>query len=454
MVVDGLLIGIGTLSFVGFVAFAVLSLRENARRAARFSIVIGVILSGLSFMVIALPSIYKTLVFAALVLFIFLLAIPALLPSQSAERVLAHRKDRFDERDVVFARSHLQNGSMEYQAYYAMRPGNKKIDERFRTQPGLLSMDARKAEVFSFTAAEASFDLTEYVREAVDGQVAPEKTKANTETLTDMVKGLTLHLGAHSVGVTMLMPEHVYSHIGRGSGKYGDSIELNHHYAIAFSVEMDYDVMGRAPEAPVVMESARKYVDGAVIAIQLANFCRRLGYPSRAHIDGNYRVIAPLVARDAGLGEIGRMGILMTPRLGPRVRLGVVTTDLPLDVDQADGDPSTIAFCEICMKCAENCPSKAIPFGDQQGEPGSQRWKLDENKCFHYWNVIGTDCGLCMTVCPYSHPDHWAHNLVRGFLRRSPFYHRLALRLDDFLYGRNPELRPQPNWLPRADDWI
>ena len=44
---------------------------------------------------------------------------------------------------------------------------------------------------------------------------------------------------------------------------------------------------------------------------------RRLGYPARAHIDGNYRVIAPLVARDAGLGEIGRMGLLMTPRSRP-----------------------------------------------------------------------------------------------------------------------------------------
>ena len=40
------------------------------------------------------------------------------------------------------------------------------------------------------------------------------------------------------------------------------------------------------------------------IAVQLAAFCRELGYPARAHIDANYQVIAPLVARDAGLGAI------------------------------------------------------------------------------------------------------------------------------------------------------
>lgn len=454
LVQDVFLIGFGSFCLLGFFAFGLLSLRENAGKAARISVVLGLVLFVLSFMAIALPSNFKTLVVAALVLLIFLLITPALIPSQSTERVKAHRDDRFDERDVVFSRARLQPGMDEYQRYYAMRPENKAIDERFRAQSGLLSIDARKAEPISFSAAEASFDLTEFVREAVNGPTASEKTEASKETLTRMVKGFAMHLGAHNVGVTELKPAHVYSHIGRGSGKYGDSIELNHRYAIAFSVEMDYEMMGRAPEAPVVMESARKYVDGAVIAIQIANLCRRLGYAARAHIDGNYRVIAPLVARDAGLGEIGRMGILMTPRLGPRVRLGVVTTDLPLIIDPAEGDPTMIAFCAICKKCAENCPSRAISFGEREGELGCKRWKLDENKCFHYWNVIGTDCGLCMTVCPYSHPDNWAHSFVRGFLRRSTFYHRPALRLDDFLYGRNPELRPQPNWLPQADDKV
>jgi hypothetical protein len=72
------------------------------------------------------------------------------------------------------------------------------------------------------------------------------------------------------------------------------------------------------PAAPGIMESVRQYVEAGRVAIQLANAIRRSGYPALAHIDGNYRVIAPRVARDAGLGEIGRMGMLMTPRYGPR----------------------------------------------------------------------------------------------------------------------------------------
>jgi ferredoxin len=236
--------------------------------------------------------------------------------------------------------------------------------------------------------------------------------------------------------------------VGRGTGLYGEEIHLTHRYAVAFTVEMDYDIMGTAPDAPVVLESARKYVDGAVIAIQLANFSRRLGYPARAHIDGNYRVIAPLVARDAGLGEIGRMGILMIPELGPRVRLGVVTTDLPLLPDQRFDGRAMIDFCSNCRKCAVNCPSNAIPLGDRDVVDGSLQWKLDEMKCFQYWNIIGTDCALCMTVCPYSHPNNRMHNFARSLIERSYFARRAALVLDDFLFGKKPTARQGPEWLP------
>ena len=83
---------------------------------------------------------------------------------------------------------------------------------------------------------------------------------------------------------------------------------------------MDKEMVDTAPLGPTAMESAQQYVDSGIVALQLAQFIRRLGYSARAHIDGNYRVVCPLVARDAGLGELGRMGLLMTPDLGPRVQ--------------------------------------------------------------------------------------------------------------------------------------
>ena len=169
-------------------------------------------------------------------------------------------------------------------------------------------------------------------------------------------------------------------------------------------------------------------------------------YEARAHIDGNYRVIAPLVARDAGLGEIGRMGLLMTPNQGPRVRLGIVTTNLELHPIERIQNEAVLDFCTICKKCAVNCPSKAIPFEVRQKIDGVLRWRINAESCFLYWNVIGTDCGICMTVCPFSHPDTLPHNLLRWGIARSGFVRRGALGLDDLFYGKEPVQKAPPDW--------
>lgn len=443
------LIGVG-LSLAGITlllplfSFGLLSFREGARRAGLISIVAG-ILSALPFLISpAFPLRLQWLLAIGFLILLLLAVLIFTLPIGRLEAGRDDRRSRFDERDVVFARARLIPGSEPFKAYYDLRPQKKAADERMRTLPGLLSSTSRKHQPLFFAAAEAGFDVTEALREAVDGPHIGVHTKLSPGQFSVLVKDLALHLGAISVGIAKLNPYHVYSHVGRGTGGYGTPIALKHHHAIAFTVEMDHALMAHAPEAPVIFESAHRYADAAVIAITLANFCRRLGYPARAHIDGNYRVIAPLVARDAGLGEIGRMGILMTPGLGPRVRLGIVTTDLPLLPDRRmDGGPM-LDFCTVCDKCAHNCPSQAIPQGDRREDEQGLRWKLDEDRCFQYWNVIGTDCGVCMAVCPFSHLDNWAHNLMRMAVQRSGAARRAAVWLDDVLYGEALPPLPKP----------
>jgi epoxyqueuosine reductase QueG len=129
------------------------------------------------------------------------------------------------------------------------------------------------------------------------------------------------------------------------------------------------------------------------------------------------------------------MGYLITPTLGPRVRLGAVTTDLPLTSD------TPIAFgvqdfCDKCRKCVVNCPAAAIPDGDKVWVRGVEKWLIDAERCLVYWRGAGTDCGLCMKVCPYSHPQYPAHSLIRAGIYRSAFARSLALVGDDLLYGR------------------
>jgi ferredoxin len=436
----------GIIFTLGFGYFTLISHLEGERRAARvalgFALAGGLVFSGL----VTAPTSFQfgaavvllTLGISALVLF----ALP-IGRIEMGNEVPGHR---FDEREIMFARHALQPGSSEYTAYYQMHPEHEVEDNKTRAKPGLLSPEAKFANPYQFAASEGSFFLTRSLQDAVDGPVSNQVHSLPPREMTAYLTNLAIFYGATEAGVTLLQPYHVYSHIGRGAGTWGEEIPLEHKYAIAFTVEMDYDFVCTGPYPPTTMETARQYVESARVAVQLAAAIREMGYPARAHIDANYRVIAPLVAREAGLGEIGRMTILITPRQGSRVRLGVVTTNAELVPSKRTPGEAIIDFCNICEKCAQNCPSQSIPSGPREEVEGAWRWVLSPDTCFRYWNVAGTDCSRCMRVCPFSHPDSLSHNLIRWGIARSGAFRRAALWLDDLFYGAKPGRGAGPEW--------
>jgi reductive dehalogenase len=151
------------------------------------------------------------------------------------------------------------------------------------------------------------------------------------------------------------------------------------------------------------------------------------------------------MAVDAGLGEVGRIGYLITKEFGPRLRLAAVTTDLPLVPDEPV-DIGVEDFCGLCKKCAVCCPSQSIPAGDMAEVNGSLRWKLDEATCFDYWAKVGTDCGVCMRVCPWSHARSFPHRMIVWMVARNRTARRLFLVLDDIFYGNRPKPKVPPSW--------
>lgn len=434
-------------ALVLFGGFAVYSHREKETRAFRISLLIAATSMLVFLMATLLGSAVKLALLSLLGAGFFGLLVLSLLPVGKVEIRNDIPSTRFDERDIMFARARLVPGTPQYHAYYQVHPERKGIDDATRAKPGLLSPRARLANPLLFASPEASFTLTGVMGEMVSGSPSEDRLTLPVEKMTSYIMGLARYYGALEVGVAEMQPYHVYSHIGRGPGVYGAELPLEYEYAIAFTVEMAHEMVATHPHPPGVMESAKQYVEAGRVAVQLAAAIRHMGYPARAHIDGNYRVIAPLVARDAGLGEIGRIGLLMTPRQGPRVRLGVVTTNLELLVDGRSPDMSVIDFCTVCKKCAENCPSRSIPFEARQDLGGAWRWRIDPESCFLYWNVIGTDCGICMSVCPYSHPDSLPHNLLRWGIKRSGFIRRAAFRMDDLFYGVKPPPKSAPGWM-------
>ncbi|MBU1011461.1 MAG: 4Fe-4S dicluster domain-containing protein [Bacteroidetes bacterium] len=442
-----ILLLLGIVIFLWMLYFSIQSFSEKEIRAGSIFSWICILLP-LPYFLIAFLEIPNQVIISNILIFVTLF-IPILffIPLGKNKNILIDLpKNKIDERDIMFSRRLLKKGSEQYVEYYNRKPKNLEPDENFRQRPGLLSKESVQYDPLMFASSEASFFTVDRLAKAINGKPEGEPQQLNEKEISLYIKNWAKKLGALEVGITILKDYHIYSHAGRGDD-YGSEIKLKHKFAIAFTVEMDFEFTTTGPQAPIVMESGQQYLNAGTIAVQISAFIRNLGHEARAHIDANYQVICPLVAKDAGLGELGRMGLLMTPKHGPRVRIGVVTTNLPLVIDKKTDDHTTIDFCNRCMKCAYTCPSHAISSGKREKIDGVLRWQINQEKCFQFWCTSGTDCGRCMAVCPYSHPNNLMHQIIRFGIRNNILFRRVAVILDDLIYGRKPKPKPIPDWM-------
>lgn len=108
-----------------------------------------------------------------------------------------------------------------------------------------------------------------------------------------------------------------------------------------------------------------------------------------------------IAATSAGLGWVGRNGLLISPVYGPRLSLVTVLTDAPLRA----AAPVEKSMCGSCRLCVEFCPSNAITGNDwSRYDPFIELIRLDscnshkkKSKAVHG----KPNCGLCINICPY-----------------------------------------------------
>ncbi len=242
---------------------------------------------------------------------------------------------------------------------------------------------------------------------------------SDPDEATRLVKRAARFYGASLVGVAAVDPRWVYSHSYHTLSKEHLPIALDAglKYAVVMAQEMDHAALKRTPGYIGDAAASVVYSRMALSGDMLAHFIRGLGY--RAVPMGNDTALSVPLAIDAGLGELSRIGILITPEYGPRVRLHKVFTDLPLAPDRPI-EFGAWEFCRHCVKCARLCPGQALPYGSPSLEtksisnrPGVLNWQVDAEKCLSYWAKLGTDCGVCIRVCPFNKPPGFWHEVVK-----------------------------------------
>ena len=249
-----------------------------------------------------------------------------------------------------------------------------------------------------------SFSLLQLVRALVpyqDGAVGPAKSATHQDPAANAraIKSLSYFLGSDLTGICEIPRYAWFSH-----NEDGSEIQPTHRYAVVMLIDQGFDTMEGASGDDWISgaQSMRSYLRGAEIAGVMAELLRSLGFSSRAQTNADSDVLQIPLILWAGLGELSRIGeLVLNPFVGPRFKSVVVTTDLPLEVDQPI-DFGLQTFCGGCQKCARECPCDAIPFGDKVMFNGYEIWKPDVERCARYrvTNPKGSACGRCMKTCP------------------------------------------------------
>ncbi len=351
--------------------------------------------------------------------------------------------NKYDERNIMFSRMNYEEGSEIYNDYYGRNPYMKEIDDSLRALPQMGQEGSVMHDMINSPIVDSAFKYLGDIRKLSEGKPAENKVEVNPVSMTEKLKGLATFYNAALVGITEMKDYHYYSHRGRHNENYGEEVTNKHKYGIAFAYAMDNEMIMRAPKLSEAIGVVKGYVEAATIGMVLSYYIRELGYDAMNHMDGNYLVVAPLVAMDAGIGEFGRNGLIVTKEYGPCVRLGVVTTDIPLipDEKQCFGVKE---FCTDCGRCARTCPGKAISKTDREEKDGVLRWKINAEECYRRWRCLGTDCAICIANCPFTYGI--SEELISE-IKTSGEVRRKILKEFDEKYGVRPIIREDAPWL-------
>lgn len=361
--------------------------------------------------------------------------------------------ERFNQRNDMFTRAFWDERirSPRTDAFFA----SYRMEATPRRGDGFNQKDfalRNAAWLISDVISERS--AAEGMREGFQAPIQPDTPVAadrvdvdDPDRMAAEVKRIARFFGADLCGITDMDERWVYtSRVDtRDMSDAPNDLPEGVSSVIVLGHEMDEGLVATYPSALAGAATGREYSHEAAIVMQLAAYIRNLGYEAVPSMNDTALVI-PFAVK-AGLGEYARNQLVITPEFGPRLRFSKIFTNLPLAHD-APRPLGVRAFCDICTRCADACPVRALPYGPPSADTASvsaikgvRKWTSDAEKCFSFWTKMASDCAICMRVCPFNRDYAKARNRMWLKLALGPL-RRLALRLS----GKHGQRRKPGDW--------
>ena len=257
------------------------------------------------------------------------------------------------------------------------------------------------------------------------------------------IKAALYFLGADAVGISHCPEWAYYSH-----DALGEPLAPYHNNAISVVIDQGHETMDGASGDDWIAcsQSMRAYLRFSLLGGIIGEQIRNLGYSARSHTVMDGEVLQPPLLLLSGLGEVSRIGeVILNPFLGPRLKSGAITTNMPLTYDKPI-DFGLQNFCNNCNKCARECPAGAITAGPKTMFNGYEIWKSDSQKCTQYriTQPAGAMCGRCMKTCPWNLEGLFAEAPFRWAASHIPSAAKGLAKLDDKL--GNGSINPVKKW--------
>jgi ferredoxin len=196
---------------------------------------------------------------------------------------------------------------------------------------------------------------------------------------------------AHSIGITSVGYTQISSEL------IIEDKPIIYPNTIVLTIEMSKNILKTptGPEAQKLNDLAYKKLGN--MTYKLSDYLRENGFSTQvAHPYGSWVNFSAL-SQKAGMGFIGKSGLLITPQLGPRQKISAIftsITNLPIKEHQ---DHSWIAeYCEKCGKCIKACPEKALI--EKETCCGGKEIEFIQKLC----RGCSEGCTDCMEACPFN----------------------------------------------------